>query len=250
MSEAKNQEVKSKRDALNERMLGRYPDLDVNDVEAMSGRISDEYDEYDRQLGEYKAREDKLINMMNADPRSAHFMSSWANGDDPVMALVRLFGEDIRTILDDPDSEASKELARRAAEGQASKAKSDSNIDETKKVIAEWKKANGLSDDEADEVLDVIEKVLSDALDGIVSVETLDLFRDGLRHDEDVAVAAEDAEVKGRNARINEKLRTRKSGDGTPALDGKNGRGERPAGPDLGALGRMSDASNDIWSRG
>jgi len=234
---------------LRERMLARNPELNVDDPEAYSGGISDYLDELDGQIGEYRGREEKLTNMMNSDPRSAHFLSSWANGDDPVMALVRLFGEDIRTILDDPDSEASQELARLSAEGQASQAASDENIENTKAVLAKWKKANGVSDDEANEVIDRMQTVLDNAQNGIVDEETFDLFRKGLRHDEDVEVAAQDAEVKGRNAKIDERLRKRNAGDGTAALDGKNGRGSRPAGPDLGALGRIGD-NEDIYSRG
>ena len=248
MAEPTNQEVKSKRDALRERMLKRNPELNVEDPEAMSGGISDYLDELDGQIGEYRGREEKLTNMMNADPRSAHFLSSWANGEDPMIALVKLFGEDIRTILDDPESEASKELARRTAEGQAYNAEADENIEKTKGIIAQWKQDNGLSDDEANEVLDFLEGVLQDSLRGIVSRESLDMGLKAIRHDEDVAEAASDAEVKGRNAKITEKLRLRSAGDGTVALAGKNGRSAQKPGVDLGALDRMSQ--DDIWSRG
>lgn len=249
MAEPNNEQVKSRRDALRERMLARNPELNVEDPEAMSGDISDYLDELDGQIGEYRGREEKLTNMMNSDPRSAHFLSSWANGDDPVMALVRLFGEDIRTILDDPDSEASQELARREAEGQANQAASDENIESTKAILAKWKETRGVSNDEANEVIDRMQTVLENAQNGIVDEETFDLFRNGLRHDEDVEVAAQDAEVRGRNAKIDERLRKRSAGDGTAALDGKNGSASRPAGPDLGALGRMS-GNEDIYSRG
>lgn len=220
MAEPTNQEVKSRRDALRERMLKRNPDLNVDDPEAMSGGISDYLDELDGQIGEYRGREEKLTNMMNADPRSAHFLSSWANGEDPVMALVKLFGEDIRTILDDPESDASKELARRTAEGQANNAAAEENIKTTKATLAQWKQDNGLSDDEANEVLDFLEGVLQDSLRGIVSRESLDMGLKAIRHDEDVADAADAAEVRGKNARVKEELRKRKETDGISALDG------------------------------
>lgn len=224
MAEPNNEEVKSRRQSLKERMLSRYPDLDVNDDEALAGRISDDYDELDGQLNGYKEREGKLTNMMNADPRSAHFLSRWAAGEDPVMALVRLFREDIRTILDDPDSEASQELARISAEDQDSRDAAEANTAKTKAIVAQWKEENGLSDEEANEVLDSMQKFLEDALEGNVSRESLDLFRNGLRHDEDVASAADDAEVRGRNAKINETLRKRQEGDGVAPLGGSAGK--------------------------
>lgn len=211
-----------------ERLAERYPDRQWDDDDAIIGQISDDYDELDGQLNGYKEREQKLTNMMSADPRSAHFLSSWANGGDPVVALVRLFREDIRTILDDPDSDASKELERLSSEGQASNAEIEKNVEETKSIIAQWKEDNGLSDDEANEVLDLIEDILQNALHGIVSRRSLDLGLNGVRHDEDVATAADDAEVRGRNAKINETLRRRQEGDGVAPLGGSAGRVEEP----------------------
>lgn len=213
---------KSRREMLNERMLSKYPDLDLNDDEAVSGRISDDFDEYDRRIGEFQANEDKLNGMMKADPRSAYLLASLDNGEDLIVSLVNLLGEDIRTILDDPESEASKALVKRAAEGKERIAQSEANVEETKKVIAAWQEENGLSNEEGNQVLDFLQGVLEDGLKGIVSRESLDMGLNAIRHDDDVATAAEDAEVKGRNAKIDETLRKRNEGDGVAALDGAN----------------------------
>ena len=43
-----------------------------------------------------------------------------------------------------------------------------------------------------------------------------------LNHDTDVAMASEEGEIAGRNAKIVEKLRKAERGDGTAPLDGKN----------------------------
>ena len=209
-------------------MLSRYPDLDVNDDEAVSGRISDDFDEYDRRIGEYQANEDKLNGMMKADPRSAYLLASLDNGEDLIVSLVNLLGEDIRTILDDPESEASKALVKRAAEGKAQLAQSEANVAETKKIIAAWQEENGLTDKEGNQVLDFLQGVLEDGLKGIVTRESLDMGLNAIRHDEDVASAAEDAEVKGRNAKINETLRKRQEGDGVAPLGGSAGKVEEP----------------------
>lgn len=233
---------------MRERMLARNPDLNVDDPEAYSGGISDYLDELDGQIGEYRGREEKLNNMINADPRSAYLLAGLDNGEDLILGLVKLLGTNIRDILDDPDSEASKEYARQVADGKQFDAEKEANIEETKNVIAAWQEENGLSNEEGNAVLDFLQGVLEDGLRGIVSRESLNMGLKAIRHDEDVEVAAQDAEVKGRNAKIDEKLRKRSAGDGTAALAGKNGRGSTPAGPDLGAL--RNAGTNDIFARG
>ncbi len=220
MAETNNQEVKSKRDLLRERMLKRNPELNVEDPEAMSGDISDYLDELDGQLNGYKEHEAKLTNMMNTDPRSAYLLASLDNGEDLILSLVKLLGTNIRDILDDPDSEASKEYARRAADGMKHDAETEANIEETKKIIAAWQEENGLSDEEGNAVLDFLQGVLEDGMDGKVSQESLNMGLKAIRHDEDVAEAADAAEIRGKNARVKEELRKRKETDGISALDG------------------------------
>lgn len=43
-----NQGVKSKRDSFRERLASRYPDLDMNDEDAVYNQLSTDYDHYDQ----------------------------------------------------------------------------------------------------------------------------------------------------------------------------------------------------------
>jgi hypothetical protein len=203
-----NQENKSRRTALNERMLSKYPDLDLNDDEAVSGRISDDFDEYDRQLGEYKDREQSLTDMMSKDPRSAYFLSNWHNGGDPAVELVRMFGTDIKDAIDDPEKQdaiaaANKEYVDRVARSRELEAEYSNNLDASLETLRVFQEENGMSDEEVDAVMGFLEQVFADALIGKFSRQSLELARKAINHDEDVATAAEDAEVKGRNTKIN-----------------------------------------------
>ena len=212
----------SKRDALRERMLKRNPELNVDDPEAMSAGISDYLDYLDGQIIGYKEREDKITNMMNADPRSAYLFAGLDNSEDIILSLVKLLGTNIREILDDPDSEASKEYARQVADGKEQDAQREANIEETKQVIAEWQEENGLSNKEGNAVLDLLQNILEEGLMGKVSRKSLDMGLKAIRHDEDVAEAADAAEIKGKNTRVKEELRKRGAGDGVSSLEGTN----------------------------
>ena len=62
--------------------------------------------------------------MMSADPRSAQYLTDWANGEDPVVGLVRNFGAEIKDVLEDPEmqdklAEANKEYVERVAKNKA-----------------------------------------------------------------------------------------------------------------------------------
>lgn len=255
MAKEDNQAVKSKRDSMRERLASKYPDREFVDDEALFGQINDDYDEYDERLTGYQDREKKLVDMFNSDPRSAHFLSSWKDGNDPVVELVRRFGTDIKDRLDDPEwqeqlAEANAEFVKRVAQEEELEAEYNTNLDETKENLRTFQERYGLSDDQLDEVFGVLASIVGDGLMGKFSVESMELAMKAINHDTDVEDAAAEGEVRGKNARIDEKLRTRKKGDGVTALSGKTtGSGAERRGPDLGVLDNFA-SGEDIWSRG
>lgn len=256
MQEADKQEVKTKRESMSERLAAKYPDMDFADDEVMFGRISDDYDDYDNQLNGYKEREQKLTDMFSSDPRSAHFLTNWSKGSDPVVELVKQFGTDIKDAIDDPErleqiAAANKEFVDRVAQEKELENEYQANMQESLKAIEDYQQQNGLSDDQVDEVMSFIIGIVGDAVMGKFSPETIDMARKALHHDEDVAAADYEGEVRGKNAKIEEKLRQQNKGDGVSALNGKNsGSGYRAPQPSLGALDNYGDGNMDIWERG
>ena len=251
-----NQQVKSKRDSTIGRLKSKYPDKEFADDEALFGQISDDYDDYDRQLGEYKDRERQLGDMFASDPRSANFLASWRNGEDPVVGLVRLFGTDIKDALDDPEKQeeiatANKEFVERVAKNKQLEEEYQTNLGESLDVLDQFQQENGLSDDEVDNVMEFLAGIVRDGIMGKFTKESMDMGLKAVRHDSDVNTAEEEGEVRGRNAKITEKLRKRDEGDGTPNLNGKNAntpsQGKSPA---LGVLDNYDEGYDTIWERG
>ena len=58
---------------------------------------------------------------------------------------------------------------------------------------------------------------------GKILPETIEMILKALNHDADVANAQEEGEVAGRNAKIVERKRNSKKGDGITNLNGRNG---------------------------
>ena len=225
---AEQQEVKSRRDQHLDRMRKKYPDKKFEDDEEIFGAVSDDYDSYEQELEGYRGREKTLSDMFAADPRSAQFLTDMHKGLDPVLGLVRNFGIEIKDVLDDPEmqdkiAEANKDYIERVAKSKKLEDEYAANMDQTLETLRNYQSQQGLSDEEIDEVMNKIISVVNDGVMGKFAPETLDLFLKGINHDNDVAMASEEGEVAGRNAKITENLRKSQKGDGTNPIGGRNG---------------------------
>lgn len=257
MEDIEEQKVKSKRDAMLERLKGRYPDMPFADDEEIYGRINDDYDDYERGMGEYKKREEELSNMFTADPRSASFLSNWKKGEDPTIQLIRQFGTDIKDAIDDPEkmdaiAEANKEYVDRVSKEKELEKVYEENLKQSLSSLEALQSEKGMSDDEIDEAMVLLTTIASDFIIGKITPETMNMVFAAINHDTDVEQAAIEGEARGKNIKIEEKLRKAKPQTTMPAnLSGKNNAPREPQKkPDLGALGKFDENNMNIWERG
>lgn len=249
-----NQEVKSNRDRYAARLKEKYPDKEFADDEALFGQINDDYDNYDKELSEYKDRESALSNLFTSNPRSAAFFTTMREGGDPIVAYVRQFGPEFTEALKDPEkqealAEANKEYAERIADEKKYEEEYKKNISETLKTLEAFQNKNNLTDEQVDECMAFLIGVMKDAILGKFSEESMLMALKAINHDQDVEEADHEGEVRGKNTRISEKLRKRGKGDGTAHLAGKNGGSAQREMPDLGAIDKGFGTS-DIFERG
>lgn len=253
---AEETNIKTKRDLALERMKSRYPDKEFADDEALFGQINDDYADYDNQLNGYKERESQMANMFAADPRSARFLTDWRKGGDPVILLVKQFGTDIKDALEDPEkldaiAEANKEYVERVAKAKELDEAYKANVEQSLEDMAAYQAEKALADEDIDNAFVYLKELANNVIMGKFTKDMLDMAFKALNHDADVAVAAEDGEVRGRNAKIEEKMRQRGKGDGVAALDGNNNVARvAPPKKNLGALDRYDNDMQDIWQRG
>lgn len=221
-----NNPIKTKRELALDRMRSKYPDVNLDDDEMLFSKIVDDYDDYDKQLADYKERESSFANMFTADPRSAAFMMSWKNGEDPTVALVRQFGNEIKDAIDDPERQemiaaANKEFVERVAKEKEYEDMYQTNLSNSLNHLDELQAKTGMSDQEIDDVMAAVVTIVRDGVVGKFSPETIEMVRKAISHDADVSIAAHEGEVRGRNERIEEKLKTRRKGDGIGAMGSK-----------------------------
>lgn len=252
---AAQQATKTKRDLALERLKTRHPDTEYADDEAIYGAINDDYDEDQKAIEGYKANEKAVSDMISADPRASNFLQSMRNGKNPFVELVRTFGDDAIDYLSDPDNadeiaKAQEEYLKRVADGKKLDDEYAKNMEESMKVFAQMDEEFG--EDTTNELVTKLMGVANDVIVGKFTKETLDLFRLAANHDKDVAEAAHEGEVRGKNSKHMQNLELRKKGDGTPdlssATDERGGHGSDNM-PDFGAISRMASGGN-IYERG
>lgn len=250
---ATQQAIKTKRDLALDRLKSRHPDTDYADDEAIYGAINDDYDEDQKALAGYKANEKAMSDMMSADPRSAVFLQSMKNGKNPFVELVRNFGDDMVDYLSDPDSaeevaEAQEDYLKRVSEGNKLEEEYNQNMKESLNVLSRMDDEFG--ETVTDELVGKLLIVANDVIRGKFTKEALDMFRMAKNHDLDVAEAAHEGEVRGKNSKHLKNLELRKKGDGTANLDSANANQPKDdKQPDFGALGRAARRGT-IWERG
>ena len=226
---AENNPVRSRRDQHLERLRKKYPEKKFEDEEEIFGQISDDYDAFEAENGAMKERERSLSNMFRENPEAAFILNDMREGKDPVMSLVRRLGIEVRDVMDDPAMQeeleaANKEYLDRVAKSKQLDEEYERNMDTTlNKTLPEYQQQNGLSDEQIDAIGAAWVQIIREGIMGILSPETITLIANALNHDADVANAQEEGEVAGRNAKIMEKMRNSKKGDGITNLNGRNG---------------------------
>lgn len=232
-----------------------YPDKDFDDEEVRYGQIIEDYERNGKELERYKKDSDAIVDMFSKDPRSASFLADWKNGGDPVISLIRRFGDEFRDALDDPDkqealAEAHKEYVERVTKEKELEDTYKSNLQNTIAYLDKMVEEGKMSDKDVDDAMEFLVKIVNDGILGKFEPATIEMACKALNHDKDVAMAQHTGEVAGRNAKIEEKLKKRQAGDGLPAMDGKNNASTSAPKPDMGAVDRYDGSSRDIWERG
>lgn len=227
MENVANQPIKTKEDIALERLKAKYPDKDFSDKSLFHSQIVEDFVDGGDRIAKYEEDERALSDMILADPRAAQILVDMRNGKDVATSLVRMFGNEIKDAIDDPErldemAEAQKDYMDRVAKEKEYEDIYKGNLEQTLNDIEAVQQEMGLSDEQVDAAMAHLQKIVSDGVMGKFSSESIKMALKAISHDEDVALAAHEGEVKGRNTKIEEKLRKEKKGDGMPTINSKN----------------------------
>ena len=238
------------RDKFNARMKAKYPDKEFADDEELFGQIDSDYETAD---GHAKTI-DALNEMLADDPRSATFIQNWREHKDPLYALVEEYGEElVKGWIEEGKKEEIAKANQRYLDRIANNKKLDDLIlqnENESQAIVDQKKAE-VGEETVTKAMDFIKDIYINCLTGKVTPEMLDMAIQSVNHDQDVAQAQAEGEVKGRNEQIGQKVRKAKQGDGVPNINGGSAAQMPKPKKSLGALDRYGEgAPTSIWDRG
>ena len=199
--------------------------LGLKDDEDLSGHI--------KSLKDYKEQNEsvnaKLLDLFEAQPEIGAFLKDVMNGAPANVAIARNF--DV-SAMEPQEGEPDYEEWSKAVEGRkktlAEKQKYLKEIDDNVKMSAKeldaFAKENKLSDADAEEFLNSVDKLVADLVKGKVTKDALTRFYKGINYDKDLEEKAKVAEVNGKNAKIEDlqKKEAAKVGDGIPKLKAQN----------------------------
>lgn len=239
------------RAALRSRYKTRFPERnwDEEDDDALADQAIADYDDMEGKLKGYEEADEKMKKLLDDNPQSAQFLYDLANGEDFLTNLQKNFGEDIVEAMQNPDklkelAAANKEYHEKIAESKKAEQEWEANMNTSLDNLRQAAEESGLSDDEVVEAMDKLIGVVDDYNTGKLDIETIKMFLNAINHDTDVEEAARKAEVRGRNANIEEQARKRKANtDGIPQMKGQTGGG----GAGKTITNRKPSTGNGIW---
>lgn len=229
-----------------ERLRKRHPESEYSedDDDALYGALNADMDEYESELEGLRGREQKLIDMFEKDHRTTAFLASWANGENPYVAMARVFGSELFEKADDPEfveelSKANEEYLQRMNRSKELDEAWKQNFSETMDMVNRLEE-EGVPEEDVQYALETMARIIDDGIVGKMSEEHLRMIISEKHKEQEIADARHEAEVKGRNAKIAEMKKSARGGDGVTSLGGSTKGNDTPR--HRGIFGLASEA--------
>ena len=206
----------------------KYPDFNPendSDWDEKEDELFTEMSDYNKS---YRDAESKLDEIISTDPELADVLNDMVVDKVPFrVAIAKHYSqEDLIPVEGEEDFDAyqsafeervNRKKARDERDAQIAKNEEDSLA-----AIDSFAEQNGMDEEGKKNFIGFINDIFSEMLYKKLTPETLSAFYNAMNHDTDVADAAEAAEIKGRNAKIEADMaeeEAEENGDGIPALD-------------------------------
>lgn len=213
---------------LYEKLKAYYPDKEfASDTDAMDA-AHEKLSENDQYYEETEKLLQNISDAVDADPEYAQLTAYIAKGMGFREAVSRLIDPaDLEAQDGDPDFDAleaakQERIAKRHEHGKRI-AEIEANSAESAAKVDQFASDNNLSEEETLALLQSVETIVADIINGKISTDFLAKMLTAENHDKEVSEATENARIEGLNENIeNQKIKaeTVASGDGIPDISG------------------------------
>lgn len=225
-------------------MLAKFPDRTYADDAEVENHAADWMEQTDKQLQGYLEADETIRRVAAEYPEIMAIAKDLAT--DPGLplgvAIRRNIDEDeLEVPEDDPGFEALRKRREERAERQKAKEayqqQLDKNLEQSRETVQQYLTDNEMSEEEANALGKYVDGIMEDYLNGRVTAEVLNMFRNAMNYKKDVADAREVGKVEGLNSKIDaERQRRETATDGLPGPGSSTGALAPPApaaAPDL-----------------
>lgn len=236
---AEEEKKLSRRDALRERLHSRYPDLNMDDDEALSGQIADDYDALDARNAEREAFNQRMAEY----PENAVLLaglSTGKNADGSAFDLGAYLLEEAPEIVEDLIEGNEVNMARyeagREARRQAKEASEQMSAEADALVAAEDSELEAAAKEagyKLGEIKDLVDWIYNSETGLLRRAARFELTKDDfLRlfklkdYDQRMAEAEDKGYVRGRNEKIDMTAHRRTRSERVPVLGNGGGQPE------------------------
>ena len=214
------------RHPLHEKMMGYYPDKEYPDDVSVMDDAHAKMGDLEQYKTENETANQQIIDAVESEPVLGAVIADVIKGMTFRAAIARHFDpEDLAAEEGDPDFES---IEANKAERLAKKSENETylqelqqNIQDSQAQIESFAEENGMDEESKASFLGNVNQVLTDAYNGKISKDFLARMYTAENHEKEVAAAAENALIEGKNMAIDEKLaieKMNKEGDGLPAI--------------------------------
>lgn len=237
METPENKQGTTRRDAVLGRLKTRHPDREFVDDEGIFDAIDNDYSEAEAAAEKMKGYEEnskKMVDMFyHGDPRVVAFFNACKDGQDPIDFLIENFGDDFREALDSEEGrkkygEKHQKWLEKVAKEKELEEEAGRNLDESLAMLDQIQQEKGLTDEQAVQLFDTIHQMTLDLAQNKITREIYEFGLKALNYDADVDAAAHEGEIRGRNAKIEEKLRKKEMPEGIPPTLNSGAAGHEP----------------------
>ena len=218
-------------------MLAKFPDRPWEDDAELENGVADWLEEADKSLTDYRTADEKIRSIAEKYPEIMAIADDLAK--NPGMPL----GVAIRRNIDEDELEVGEddpgfEQLRKSREERASRRKAreeyqqqlDRNLEASREIVEKYLADNEMSEEEAAALGKYVDDIMEAYLDGRLTVDVLNMFRNAMNYSKDVADAREVGKVEGMNANIDaERQRRQEATDGLPGPGSSTGQIAPPA---------------------
>lgn len=208
-----------------DRIKAMHPDKEFGSDDELLSAADEKMTEHEGYRAQNEEANKMIIEALYAEPVLAQVLEEVGKGANLVQALAKYISpQDLEEAAGESDAETyeanklTRESNRKAHQEFMDEV--NANTAESQKTIEGWSAKRGLDPEAVTEFINEVSAILADAYKGKITEKFLDNMYEAKTKPDDLATAAEQGEIKGRNANIEELTakETGTQGDGLPAL--------------------------------